>query len=256
MADGRAGVRLELDLQCAARDSIYFDADSDRILQVLTNLLSNAIKFSPLQPHRLGADRGQIRLAAAQGRRSGPRHPRGQAGGRLRPLPAGRVLGRQQEGRHRAWASPSAAASSSSMAARSGRSQTTPGPGTTLWVQLSRSARASDSTGRTSAIALPAERGEGLILVCDDDPGIRVVVAEQLRQHGYDILEAGSGEEVIAMANEQTAQAARALEPRTCADARNLGHPAGSLHAGHERLGDAAAAEGVARNCLDSRSSF
>ena len=45
MADG-AGVRLELVCN-APRDSIYFDADSDRILQVMTNLLSNAIKFSP-----------------------------------------------------------------------------------------------------------------------------------------------------------------------------------------------------------------
>jgi CheY-like chemotaxis protein len=48
-----------------------------------------------------------------------------------------------------------------------------------------------------------AERGEGLILVCDDDPGIRTVVCEQLRRHGYDIIESGSGEEVIALAHEQ-----------------------------------------------------
>src|ERR1017187_10888524 len=44
MADG-AGIHLELTCY-ATRDSIYFDADPDRILQVLTNLLSNAIKFS------------------------------------------------------------------------------------------------------------------------------------------------------------------------------------------------------------------
>jgi CheY-like chemotaxis protein len=47
------------------------------------------------------------------------------------------------------------------------------------------------------------ERGEGLILVCDDDPGIRTVVSEQLHRHGYDVMEAGSGEEVIALAHEQ-----------------------------------------------------
>jgi CheY-like chemotaxis protein len=82
------------------------------------------------------------------------------------------------------------------------------GPGTTLWVQLSRSARASDAAP-SSLIASPVQRGEGLILVCDDDPGIRVVVAEQLRQRGYDILEAGSGEELIALAKEQMAQAAQ-----------------------------------------------
>jgi CheY-like chemotaxis protein len=47
-----------------------------------------------------------------------------------------------------------------------------------------------------------------------------VVVAEQLRVHGYDILEAGSGEEAIAAAHEQTARAAglrndagRSLQP-------------------------------------------
>ena len=45
----------------------------------------------------------------------------------------------------------------------------------------------------------PMGCGEGLILVCDDDPGIRTVVCEQLRRHGYDVTEAGSGEEVIAL---------------------------------------------------------
>jgi len=39
--------------------------------------------------------------------------------------------------------------------------------------------------------------------VCDDDPGIRTVVCEQLRRHGYDVIEAHSGEEVIALANDQ-----------------------------------------------------
>ena len=53
----------------------------------------------------------------------------------------------------------------------------------------------------------PSSGAEGLILVCDDDPGIRVVVAEQLRQHGYDILEAGSGEEVISIAKQRSSQA-------------------------------------------------
>ena len=105
------------------------------------------------------------------------------------------------------------------------------GPGTTLWVQLSRSARASD-TGSNSLIAPPAERGEGLILVCDDDPGIRVVVAEQLRQHGYDILEAGSGEEVIALANEQTRGLRRRAGNRDGrSGAPHLGDSAGSVHA-------------------------
>ena len=127
------------------------------------------------------------------------------------------------------------------------------GTGTTLWVQLSRSARASDTGGSASLAALPAERGEGLILVCDDDPGIRVVVAEQLRQHGYDILEAGSGEEVIALANEQTAQAAQGRGTREHAPVPAISAILLDLvYAWAERLGDAAAAEGVARDRRDS----
>ena len=45
MADS-GQVRLEL-LLGAPTESVFFDGDSDRILQVLTNLLSNAVKFSP-----------------------------------------------------------------------------------------------------------------------------------------------------------------------------------------------------------------
>jgi CheY-like chemotaxis protein len=86
------------------------------------------------------------------------------------------------------------------------------GPGTTLWVQLSRSARATDNAGSSLNLP-PVERGEGLVLVCDDDAGIRVVVAEQLRQHGYEILEAGSGEEVISIARDRTSRSRDTSKP-------------------------------------------
>src|ERR1700750_1478390 len=50
MADAHT-VHLTLDpftvAQAASPEALFFDGDSDRILQVLTNLLSNAIKFSP-----------------------------------------------------------------------------------------------------------------------------------------------------------------------------------------------------------------
>src|ERR1022692_3626495 len=45
MADA-AHVKFDFVL-AAAPECIYFDGDSDRILQVLANLLSNAVKFSP-----------------------------------------------------------------------------------------------------------------------------------------------------------------------------------------------------------------
>jgi len=203
MADG-AGVRLELVCN-APRDAIYFDADSDRILQVMTNLLSNAIKFSPAASTvsvQIDADANSLLLKVVDEGRGIPADKleavfdrfqqvessdASKKGGTGLGLAICRSIIQQHGGA--IWAQPNQ-----------------DGSGTTLWVQLSRSARASDA-GTSSSLALPAERGEGLILVCDDDPGIRVVVAEQLRQHGYDIMEAGSGEEVIALANEQTAQA-------------------------------------------------
>jgi signal transduction histidine kinase/DNA-binding response OmpR family regulator len=202
MADN-AGVKLEL-ISNAPRDSIYFDADSDRLLQVMTNLLSNAIKFSPAASTvtvQIDADTNSLLLKVMDQGRGIPADKLESVFDRFQQVESsdaskkgGTGLGLaicrsiiQQHG-GAIWAQPN---------------QT--GTGTTLWVQLSRSARASD-TGATSPLALPAERGEGLILVCDDDPGIRVVVAEQLRQHGYDILEAGTGEEVVALASGHTAQ--------------------------------------------------
>ena len=205
MADG-AGIHLEL-TSYAPRDAIYFDADSDRILQVLTNLLSNAIKFSPPgstigvqidsnpnslllrvvdQGRGIPVDKLETVFDRFQQIESGDSSKKGGTG---LGLAICRSIIQQHGGA--IWAQPNKT-----------------GLGTTLWVQLSRSARASDSSlgGR---IELPAERGEGLILVCDDDPGIREVVAEQLRQHGYDILEAGSGEEVIALAKQHASGGSR-----------------------------------------------
>jgi len=199
-----AGIKLEL-ASNAPRDSIYFDADSDRILQVLTNLLSNSIKFSPAgstvmvqidsnpnsllvkvvdQGRGIPLDKMEAVFDRFQQVESADSSKKGGTG---LGLAICRSIIQQHGGA--IWAQPNRN-----------------GVGTTLWVQLSRSARASDSAS-PGGIEAPAERGEGLILVCDDDPGIRVVVAEQLRQHGYEILEASGGDEVITLARKHAASA-------------------------------------------------
>ncbi len=70
MADA-AEVQLELVL-AAAPEAVFFDGDSDRILQVLTNLISNAVKFSPPRARcslRIEADPESVLLRVSdQGR--------------------------------------------------------------------------------------------------------------------------------------------------------------------------------------------
>jgi signal transduction histidine kinase/CheY-like chemotaxis protein len=201
MADA-ANIRIELDC-FAPRDSIYFDADPDRVLQVLTNLLSNAIKFSPLGSTvsvQIDGNLDSLMLKVVDRGRGIPPDKLEAIFDRFQQVESGdaskkggtglglaicRSIVQQHGGA--IWAQPNSS-----------------GPGTTFWVQFSRSARASDS-GMPTPIATPVQRGHGRILICDDDPGIRIVVAEQLRQHGYDILEACSGEEALALANRQAA---------------------------------------------------
>ncbi len=178
-----------------AGDTLYFDGDADRILQVLTNLLSNAIKFSPqastiriqmettsesivvkvsdegrgIPADKLDAifDRfGQIEPADAK-----------QKGGTGLGLAICRSIVQQHSGS--IWA------------------QRNLGPGTTISVMLPRTARSSDILPPKE---LPLQPGNGSVLVCDDDPGIRTVVAENLLRQGYAVVEASSGEEAIELA--------------------------------------------------------
>ena len=203
MADGAS---IHLDLTCnAPRDSIYFDADPDRILQVLTNLLSNAIKFSPEDSKvsvQIDSDTNSVALKVVDRGRGIPADKLDAVFDRFQQVESGDASKKGGTGLGLAICRSIIQQHGGAIWAQPNQS----GPGTTLWMQLSRSARASDAA-LPSLIAGPGERGEGLILVCDDDPGIREVVAEQLRQHGYEIMEASSGEEVIAIARAQAARA-------------------------------------------------
>jgi len=65
-------------------------------------------------------------------------------------------------------------------------------------------------TSRASDVTVPSQlppRGEGAILVCDDDAGIRTVVAEHLTRQGYTVVEASSGEQALILAAEHQVEA-------------------------------------------------
>ncbi|WP_158945051.1 response regulator [Granulicella sp. S190] len=187
--------------QAAYPEALFFDGDSDRILQVLTNLLSNAIKFSPpastVRIHTEAASDSILLKVADEGRgipsdkldsifdrfqQIEPSDAR-QKGGTGLGLAICRSIVQQHSGS--IWA------------------QRNLGPGTTLYMMLPRTSRATDVT----APAEPAPRGEGCILVCDDDPGIRTVVAEHLHRQGYTVVEASSGEQALVLAAEHHVEA-------------------------------------------------
>ncbi|GAC1417532.1 MAG: hypothetical protein NVSMB62_08330 [Acidobacteriaceae bacterium] len=197
MADA---AQIRLDLQCyAPRDLIYFDADPDRILQVLTNLLSNAIKFSPAETTvfvQVDGNADSLLLKVVDEGRGIPADKLESVFDRFQQVESADASRKGGTGLGLAICRSIVQQHNGAIWAQANQT----GPGTTLWVQFSRAARASDADV-PAILATPVQRGTGRILVCDDDPSIRVVVAEQLRQHGYDILEARSGEEAIAMAS-------------------------------------------------------
>jgi signal transduction histidine kinase/CheY-like chemotaxis protein len=204
MADANT-VHLDLEpstvAQAAYPEALFFDGDADRILQVLTNLISNAIKFSPaastVRIHTEATSESILLKVVDEGRgipsdkldtifdrfqQIEPSDAR-QKGGTGLGLAICRSIVQQHSGS--IWA------------------QRNLGPGTTLYVMLPRTTRSTD-------VSLPSSlppRGEGAIMVCDDDPGIRTVVSEHLTRQGYTVIEASSGEQALVLAAEQQVEA-------------------------------------------------
>ncbi len=202
MADANT-VHIELITPTAATEGLFFDGDSDRILQVLTNLLSNAIKFSPaastVRIHTEATADSILLKVSDEGRgipsdkldsifdrfqQVEPSDAR-QKGGTGLGLSICRSIVQQHSGS--IWA------------------QRNLGPGTTFYVMFPRVTRASDIAQPISASSSP--RNNAAILVCDDDPGIRTVVAEHLHRQGYIVIEANSGEQTLVLAAEHQVEA-------------------------------------------------
>jgi signal transduction histidine kinase/DNA-binding response OmpR family regulator len=204
MADS-AGVALEFSLGVAP-EGVFFDGDPDRILQILTNLLSNAIKFSPPESTvtiRLEADQTSVQLRVSDQGRGIPvdkldsifdrfqqveASDARQKGGTGLGLAICRTIVQQHNGS--IWAESNAALHR--------------GPGASLVVSLPRMSRLVDQID-DKGIVLPL--GDGTVILCDDDSGIRTIVGEHLKQHGYTILEADNGEQAIALAEQNTVSA-------------------------------------------------
>lgn len=187
--------------QAASPEALFFDGDSDRILQVLTNLLSNAIKFSPgASTVRIHTDAtaDSILLKVVDEGRGIPSEKLDSIFDRFQQV-------EPSDARQRGGTGLGLAICRSIVQQHSGSiwAQRNLVKGTTLYVMLPRTTRATD-------LPLPAAlppRGEGSILVCDDDSGIRTVVSEHLTRQGYTVIEAGSGDEALVLAAENQVEA-------------------------------------------------
>ena len=187
--------------QTASSDSLFFDGDSDRILQVLTNLLSNAIKFSPpastVRVHTDATSDSILVKVVDEGR----------------GIPADKldsIFDRFQQVEHadarqRGGTGLGLSICRSIVQQHSGSiwAQRNLVKGTTLFVMLPRTARATD----LAASAAPLPAGEGSILICDDDPEIRTIVSEHLTRQGYTVLEASNGHEALNIVAEKQVEA-------------------------------------------------
>jgi signal transduction histidine kinase/CheY-like chemotaxis protein len=204
-----ASVKLDFVL-IAPAEAVFFDGDSDRILQVLTNLLSNAVKFSPARSTvqiRLEADADFVLLRVSDQGRGIPidkldsifdrfqqveASDARQKGGTGLGLTICRSIVQQHNGT--IWAE--------------SNQQHHRGSGASLFVSLPRASRAQDhSSGQHRSLSMLAAPAHATVIVCDDDAGIRTVVGENLRQHGYNILEAENGEHAIELASKHRVEA-------------------------------------------------
>ena len=182
-------------------EALFFDGDSDRILQVLTNLLSNAIKFSPVASTvriHTEATSDSILLKVVDEGRGIPTDKLDSIFDRFQQI-------EPSDARQKGGTGLGLAICRSIVQQHSGSiwAQRNLGLGSTLYVMLPRTTRATD----VIVPATPPPRGEGAILVCDDDAGIRTVVSEHLTRQGYTVIEAISGEQALVLAAEHNVEA-------------------------------------------------
>jgi signal transduction histidine kinase/CheY-like chemotaxis protein len=197
-----AGINLDL-APVPEGDAITFNGDPDRMQQVLCNLLSNAIKFSPagatvrvvseydgnnlllrVEDRGRGVPGDKLETIFDRFQQVEPSDSR-QKGGTGLGLAICRSILAQHGGA--IWAERNDAHGENI-------------PGTTLILRIPRLVAASE------VMPLPLAP-QGAILVVDDDAGVRQIVAEQLRRHGYTVLETDRGEQALVIAERTKVEA-------------------------------------------------
>ncbi len=174
MADA-AHIRLVLNCHAAA-DAIYFDADPDRILQVLTNLLSNAIKFSPEASTvtvEIDGNADAVMLQVVDRGRGIPADKLESVFDRFQQVESSDSSKMGGTGLGLAISRSIVQQHGGVIWAQSNQSGAQSSPGTTVCVQFSRSARVGDTALPPTVEPLVEHGTQNLVLASNNDPGIR-----------------------------------------------------------------------------------
>ena len=201
MADA-SDIRIEIVPELQA-DPIVFEGDSDRMQQVLVNLLSNAIKFSPRgsSVRVLGGYDGENLLLRIEDRGRGvPTDKLETIFDRFHQVEASDARQKGGTGLGLAICRSILAQHGGSIWAERNDIHGNNQLGTSFVLRMPRLVAASEVT------PLPLAP-QGAILVVDDDAGVRQIVAEQLRRHGYTVLETDRGEQALSIAAHQQVEA-------------------------------------------------
>ncbi|HEY9638936.1 MAG TPA: GAF domain-containing protein [Coleofasciculaceae cyanobacterium] len=216
----RAGIMLSV-----SPFSVPVWADPDRIIQVLTNLLSNAIKFSP--SGSIVELSAEVLNAEAQAAETVmPEAPScayvpyilfkvKDAGRGIPPDKLESIFGRFQQvdasdGRQKGGTGLGLAICRTILQHHGGYiwAESTLGEGSTFLFTLpilspAQSPQNADYSPESRLHLEPDTRSHPLILLCDDDPSIRVVVQAMLERQHYRVLTVASGQEAVEQSVKQ-----------------------------------------------------
>ncbi len=175
---------------------VEIEADSDRLLQVLTNLLSNAVKFSPPNSTvsvMLLPGTGGVTLSVIDQGRGIPADKLETIFGRFQQVDA-------SDSRQKGGSGLGLAICRTIIKQHSGRiwAERNPVRGSTFRVHLPYKAAPLDQPKS----GYDREVGHGTILLADSSPASRSHVASLLASHGYRVVETTSVEETLAAAHE------------------------------------------------------
>ncbi|HLI75866.1 MAG TPA: response regulator [Acidobacteriaceae bacterium] len=197
-----AGVHLEA-ASGTQGGTVIFEADPDRLQQVLTNLLSNAIKFSP--PHatvriETSTNHNDLTVRVEDHGRGVPADKLESIFGRFNQVEVSDSRQKGGTGLGLAICRSIVHQHSGEIWAERNDARLPGVPGTTFILRLPRNPA-------TEVPVQPDVQTSGAILVVDDDPGVRHVVAEHIRNQGYTVLEAESGQAALQTAQHQDVEA-------------------------------------------------